>query len=108
MKRTLISLGLGSRTDIQVALVVGSLVHSWSLESRVKVKTDIPAHTYQLTFEPNHEWPEFYAKSTDIYKYWKKVAEKYGCMKYIKLQHQVVEARWVAEEAKWHVKVFLR
>jgi hypothetical protein len=26
-------------------------------------------------------------------------------MKYIKLQHQVVEARWVAEESKWHVKV---
>jgi cation diffusion facilitator CzcD-associated flavoprotein CzcO len=67
--------------------------------------TDIPAHTYQLTFEPNHEWPQFYAKSTDIYKYWKKVAEKYNCMKYIKLEHQVVEARWSAEESKWHLKV---
>lgn len=66
---------------------------------------DIPAHTYQLTFEPNLEWPEFYAKSTDIYKYWKKVAEKYDCNKYIKLQHQVVEARWIADESKWHVLV---
>lgn len=68
-------------------------------------RPDIPAHTYQLTFEPNHEWPQFYAKATDIYKYWKKVADKYGCMKYIKLQHQVVEARWVADELKWNLKV---
>ena len=66
---------------------------------------DIPAHTYQLTFEPNHDWPQFYAKSTDIYHYWKKVAEKYGCMKYIKLEHHVVEARWAAEKSKWHVLV---
>jgi cation diffusion facilitator CzcD-associated flavoprotein CzcO len=66
---------------------------------------DIPAHTYQLTFEPNYEWPQFYAKSTDIYKYWKKVAAKYNCMRYIKLEHQVVEARWSTEESKWHLKV---
>jgi cation diffusion facilitator CzcD-associated flavoprotein CzcO len=66
---------------------------------------DIPAHTYQLTFEPNLDWPKFYASSKDIHKYWKKVVAKYGCMKYIKLQHQIVQARWVAEESKWHVQV---
>ena len=66
---------------------------------------DIPAHTYQLTFEPNLDWPKFYASSKDIHKYWKKVVAKYGCMKYIKLQHQIVEARWIAEESKWHVQV---
>lgn len=33
------------------------------------------------------------------------MAAKYGCMKYIKLQHQVVEARWAAEDSKWHLQV---
>lgn len=69
------------------------------------VELDIPAHTYQLTFEPNLEWPQFYAKAEDIYKYWKKGADKYDCNKYIKLQHQVVEARWLSKVSKWQVMV---
>ncbi|KAF7715379.1 Flavin-containing monooxygenase [Penicillium ucsense] len=66
---------------------------------------DIPAHTYQATFEPNKKWSSFYASSTEIHQYWKGIVEKYGCMRYIRLRHQVKEATWVEEESKWHVKV---
>ncbi|OKL62005.1 hypothetical protein UA08_02920 [Talaromyces atroroseus] len=68
-------------------------------------KCDVPSHTYQATFEPNLEWSHFYANSKEIYQYWKKVAVKYGCMKYIKLKHRVVETCWSDERAQWNLKV---
>jgi cation diffusion facilitator CzcD-associated flavoprotein CzcO len=66
---------------------------------------DIPAHTYQATFEPNHEWSQFYASAKEIHRYWKRVVEKYNCMKYIKLKQKIIEAKWDAEVSKWELKV---
>ncbi len=66
---------------------------------------DIPAHTYQATFEPNHEWSQFYATAKEIHGYWKRVADKYDCMKYVKLNHQIVGAVWDDQLAKWQVEV---
>ncbi|EXJ79459.1 hypothetical protein A1O3_08961 [Capronia epimyces CBS 606.96] len=66
---------------------------------------DIPAHTYQATFEPNHEWTQFYATSQEIHRYWKKVVAKYHCMRHIKLNHKIVAARWNGQRGKWEVQV---
>lgn len=33
------------------------------------------------------------------------MAEKYGCMKYIKLKQAVVEAVWDDSKSKWQLKV---
>ncbi|CAG8057086.1 unnamed protein product [Penicillium salamii] len=66
---------------------------------------DIPAHTYQASFEPNKEWSSFYAKAPEIHAYWKKVAQKYGCMDFIKFRRQVSEAVWDQGTFKWQLKV---
>ncbi|KAL2827505.1 hypothetical protein BJY01DRAFT_241134 [Aspergillus pseudoustus] len=66
---------------------------------------DIPAHTYQATFEPNKEWSTFYAAAPEIHKYWKRVSDKYGCEKHIKFKHQVVGATWNATQCKWNLQV---
>ena len=66
---------------------------------------DIPAHSYQFSFESSIEWSQFYATQSEILKYWQGVCDKYGVKKYMKFQHEVVEARWNEETSKWHVKV---
>ncbi|KAJ5110349.1 hypothetical protein NUU61_001606 [Penicillium alfredii] len=66
---------------------------------------DIPAHTYQATFEPNPEWTTNYALASEIHRYWKYLAHKYGCMKYIKLKHQVCEAVWDDTKFKWQLQI---
>ncbi|KAL4883949.1 hypothetical protein BJY04DRAFT_183569 [Aspergillus karnatakaensis] len=66
---------------------------------------DIPAHTYQASFEPNKEWSTFYAAAPEIHRYWKRVSDKYDCEKYIKFKSQVVGATWDGVRSKWTVKV---
>jgi cation diffusion facilitator CzcD-associated flavoprotein CzcO len=66
---------------------------------------DIPSHTYQATFEPNLEWSHFYASAKEIHQYWKKVAQKYGAMKYIYVKHKVLAAHWNDALARWDMKV---
>ncbi|KAL1972597.1 hypothetical protein VTN31DRAFT_7011 [Thermomyces dupontii] len=66
---------------------------------------DIPAHTYQATFAPNPGWTQFYASAKEIWQYWKDIARKYGCYRYLKFKHKVVEAIWDDEKAKWCLKV---
>ncbi|KAF4447086.1 hypothetical protein FALBO_16988, partial [Fusarium albosuccineum] len=66
---------------------------------------DIPAHVYQASFSPNTAWSMFYASSEEIHAYWKSVAKKYDCMKYIRLQQQVVSAVWDSHECKWMLKI---
>jgi cation diffusion facilitator CzcD-associated flavoprotein CzcO len=66
---------------------------------------DIPAHSYQLSFESSTEWSSFYAGAPEILKYWRRVVDKYGVRKYMNFKHKAVEARWNEETSKWHVKL---
>jgi cation diffusion facilitator CzcD-associated flavoprotein CzcO len=99
--------GRGTRIDIQAAHVVRRPIEVLLLQgdTYLQKNLDVPSHTYQADFEPNVEWSHFYASGKEILQYWKKVAKKYGCMKYIKLKHKVVEACWSDERAKWDLKV---
>ena len=84
----------------------GSLLHLQpTTTGKADRGSDIPAHTYQLTFEPNKEWTQFYASAKEIHQYWKSVVKKYDCMRYIKLGKRVIEARWDAAQSKWVLEV---
>ena len=65
---------------------------------------DIPAHSYQLSFESSINWTKFYAGAPEILEYWRKVADKYDVKKLMKFNHKCIEARWNEETSKWHVK----
>ncbi|BCS25444.1 flavin-containing monooxygenase [Aspergillus puulaauensis] len=66
---------------------------------------DIPAHNYAYSFEPNPEWPNYYATSQQIYEYLKKTVAKYEVNKYIRYRHSVQDARWDDNQGKWTVTV---
>lgn len=69
------------------------------------MNTDIPAHVYQASFEPNPNWTTFYASGQEILEYWKGIVAKYNVRKYMRLSHKVIEARFNEAEARWHVLV---
>lgn len=66
---------------------------------------DIPAHTYQFTFADNSQWSQFYAGGKEIHQYLTNVVDHYKLRPLIKLQHTVLEARWLETEGKWALKV---
>ena len=69
------------------------------------VRCDVPSAVYQFTFESNTQWSEYYCSGGEIQHYVKRVAQKYGVYKYVKLQIEFVGATWKEEEGKWEVKL---
>jgi len=66
---------------------------------------DIPAHNYAYSFEPNPEWPNYYATAVQIYEYMKKTASKYKADQYMKFSHEIKSAIWNEADAKWKLKI---
>lgn len=66
---------------------------------------DIPAHNYAYSFEPNPEWPNYYATSEQIHAYLKKTAIKYDLERYIQYSHSVESARWDEDSGKWTLAI---
>ncbi|EOD47368.1 putative flavin-binding monooxygenase protein [Neofusicoccum parvum UCRNP2] len=68
-------------------------------------QSDVPSHSYQLSFASSTSWSQFYASAPEILEYWKAVATKHDVTKHVHLQHTCIEARWNEDESKWKVKL---
>lgn len=68
------------------------------------VACDIPAHSYQLSFESDVSWSTFYAGGAEILRYWQRVAEKYDVRRYMRFGCKCVGARWDEGTKKWHAR----
>ncbi|KAH8901422.1 cyclohexanone monooxygenase [Thozetella sp. PMI_491] len=66
---------------------------------------DIPSHSYQFAWEPNHAWGHYYSSWDEILAYFKGIAEKYDLYRYVKLQHKVSAAEWDEASGTWAVQV---
>jgi cation diffusion facilitator CzcD-associated flavoprotein CzcO len=65
----------------------------------------VPSHNYTWSFEPKLDWSAVYASSKEIYKYFSDFAEKYQLNKFIKIEHQVVGAKWIEATGGYIVTV---
>ncbi|CZR57488.1 related to monooxigenase [Phialocephala subalpina] len=66
---------------------------------------DIPAHNYAYSFEPNADWPNYYATSKQIHEYMCTVTKKYHVGKYMKFSHEIKKATWDEAAGKWKLIV---
>ena len=78
---------------------------TWYENTYPGVACDIPAHRYTFSWEGNPTWSRFYAEGNEILQYFKKCAEKWNLMKYIKLEHQVRSAIWNEDTGKWQLQI---
>lgn len=78
---------------------------TWAENTYPGVRCDVPSHVYQLTFAPNPNWSEYYSPGSEIQQYYERVAEEYGVTPNLRLSHEVLSARWVAEDFQWEVSV---
>lgn len=64
---------------------------------------DTPNHIYSFSFEPNHDWSEYFAKRDEIFKYFDAVSTKYDLYDSIRFGANVTDARYDDEQACWTV-----
>ncbi|KIW82821.1 hypothetical protein Z517_02064 [Fonsecaea pedrosoi CBS 271.37] len=78
---------------------------TWAENTYPGVRCDVPSHVYQLTFAPNTDWSEYYSKGSEIQEYYARVVEDYGVKPNLRLSHEVLSARWIADTREWDVEV---
>ncbi|OTB00442.1 hypothetical protein M426DRAFT_324306 [Hypoxylon sp. CI-4A] len=78
---------------------------TWWVNKYPGCACDIPAHSYQYTFNPNPNWSAFYAPQREIHEYLRGTAEKYGALRFVKLSHKVESCRWDDSRKKWILSV---
>lgn len=78
----------------------------WATNEYPGVRSDVPSHSYQLTFDPKRDWKSAYAFGSDIQAYWASRAEKHGLTDKIKLNHTIKEAVWDEKTKLWNVRIF--
>ncbi|KAL2418247.1 FAD-binding monooxygenase tazF [Exophiala dermatitidis] len=78
---------------------------TWAENCYPGVRCDVPSHVYQLTFAPNPNWSEYYAKGSEIQQYYEGVARDYGVTPNLKLRHEVLSARWNSDEYQWEFEI---
>ncbi|KAI0720658.1 FAD/NAD-binding domain-containing protein [Fomitopsis betulina] len=59
----------------------------------------------RTAFEQKTDWSAFYAPAPEILAYLQSVVDKYKLMRYIKLQHRVVHARYDGPTGKWCLRI---
>lgn len=78
---------------------------TWAENTYPGVRCDVPSHVYQLTFAPNTDWSEYYAKGEEIQQYYARVTEEYGVKPNLRLSHEVLSARWKWETHRWEFQI---
>ncbi|KAI4864590.1 flavin-binding monooxygenase [Hypoxylon rubiginosum] len=91
--------------DFQIYEKNESVGGTWWVNKYPGCACDIPAHSYQYTFNPNPDWSAFYAPQREICAYLQSTAEKYGALRFVKLLHKVESCRWSDSTKKWHITV---
>lgn len=76
---------------------------TWLLNRYPGVRVDTPNHLYSYSFEPNHDWPEFYSQGDVLLQYFQRFATSHGLRERIRFGTRVDEAVWDNASGKWRV-----
>src|SRR5262249_21951335 len=63
----------------------------------------IANHFYCYSFEPSHQWTEFFSQQPELRDYFERCSVKYGVRDKIRFRTEVVEARFDEATSRWSV-----
>ena len=67
---------------------------TWLENSYPGCRVDVANHFYCYSFEPNHDWPEFFSQRDELREYFERCADRYGVRERIRFGTEVLAARW--------------
>ena len=78
---------------------------TWLENTYPGCRVDLPNHIYSYSFEPNHDWPQYYSSQSVLLAYFQRVAARHDLHRRIRFQTEVQEAVWDEADALWRVRV---
>lgn len=66
---------------------------------------DIPAVSYQYSWQRKPDWSQYYSGSKEICQYLKDVSARNNLERHVKFNHKVVGAEWLEERGQWKISV---
>ena len=90
--------GIHSFTIFERASDVGG---TWRDNTYPGAACDVPSHAYSLSFEPNPGWSRRYSPSEEIWAYLRSLVEKWGLAAHLRLDTEIVEARFDDPSGSW-------
>jgi len=68
-------------------------------------RVDIASHFYCFSFEPSHDWTQFFAKRDELNAYFNRFADKHGLREHIRFGAEVTGAAWDDDAKQWTVQL---
>lgn len=78
---------------------------TWFENTYPGVRVDVPAHTYDLSYAPNHEWSSYFALGDEIRRYYQDVSDKLGVSDHIQFGCEVTSAIYDEASGNWTLTV---
>jgi cation diffusion facilitator CzcD-associated flavoprotein CzcO len=97
----LIKAGVESFTIFERASEIGG---TWRDNTYPGAACDVPSHVYSLSFEQNPNWSQRYATSGEIQEYLLDVVAKWNLRQYMRLDTEIVEARFDEDAGAWDLQ----
>jgi cation diffusion facilitator CzcD-associated flavoprotein CzcO len=94
----LLKAGIDSFTIFERAEEIGG---TWRDNTYPGAACDVPSHVYSLSFEQNPNWSQRYATSWEIQKYLLGVVDKWKLRRRLRLNTEIVEARFDEAAGAW-------
>ena len=76
---------------------------TWRVNSYPGCQCDIPSNLYSFSFAPNPDWDRAYPMRDQIFEYLRRCADRFGVRPHVRLNSELLDARWVAGEQRWQL-----
>lgn len=91
-------------TDFVVLERAGAVGGTWRDNSYPGCACDVPSHLYSFSFAPNPDWPRTFSGQEHIWEYLERVADTFRLRSHIRLNTEVTQLRWDAEQLWWVIE----
>ncbi|MEU3631647.1 flavin-containing monooxygenase [Streptomyces fradiae] len=90
-------------TDFVVLERSDAVGGTWRDNSYPGCACDVPSHLYSFSFAPNPDWPRTFSGQPHIRAYLEHVTDTFGLRPHLRLNHEVLSARWDAGALRWEI-----
>jgi cation diffusion facilitator CzcD-associated flavoprotein CzcO len=98
-----IKLTQAGHTDLVIVERAEDVGGTWRDNTYPGCRCDVQSNLYSYSFDPKPDWSETFPAQPELWAYLQRVTRKYGLDRYLRLGHEVTDARWDVGARRWQV-----